>query len=55
MALVRIADLEWLQVGRWWYVPVHTEEGIDGCPETIGGIMQAWKPSLHEDGSVADA
>ncbi len=51
---MRIADLEWMQVGRWWYLLVHTEEGITGLgeggvhgyPEAIGGIMDAWKPYL---------
>src|SRR5918911_482977 len=51
---MKIADVEWLQVGRWFYVLVHTEEGITGLgeggvhgyPEAIGGVLQAWKPYL---------
>jgi galactonate dehydratase len=43
-----------MQVGRWWFLLVHTEEGITGLgeagihgyPEAVGGIMQAWKPYL---------
>src|SRR5436190_1992524 len=51
---MKIADLEWMQVGRWHYLLVHTEEGITGLgeggvhgyPEAIGGVLQAWKPYL---------
>jgi galactonate dehydratase len=51
---MKIENLEWMQVGRWWFLLVHTEEGITGLgeagihgyPEAVGGIMQAWKPYL---------
>lgn len=51
---MRIADVEWMQVGRWWYLLVHTEGGITGLgeagihgyPEAVGGVMDAWKPYL---------
>jgi hypothetical protein len=51
---MRIEELEWLQVGRWFYLLVHTEEGITGLgeggvhgyPEAIGGVLQAWRPYL---------
>jgi galactonate dehydratase len=51
---VRIADIEWHQAGRWFFVLVHTENGITGLgeggvhayPESVGGILQAWKPYL---------
>src|SRR5438093_12330405 len=51
---MKIADLEWMQVGRWHFLLVHTEEGITGLgeggvhgyPEAIGGVLQAWKPYL---------
>ena len=51
---MKIESLEWMQVGRWFYLLVHTEEGITGLgeggvhgyPEAIGGILQAWQPYL---------
>ena len=30
---MKIEALEWLQVGRWFYLLVHTEEGITGLGE----------------------
>ena len=51
---MRISGMEWFQVGRWFYLLVHTEEGITGLgeggihgyPEAIGGVLQAWQPYL---------
>ena len=51
---MKIEALEWLQVGRWFYLLVHTEEGITGLgeggvhgyPEAIGGILESWRPYL---------
>jgi galactonate dehydratase len=51
---MKIEALEWMQMGRWFYLLVHTEEGITGLgeggvhgyPEAIGGVLAAWKPYL---------
>jgi len=51
---MRIAGLEWMQVGRWFYLLVHTEEGITGLgeggvhgyPEAIGPVLKAWERYL---------
>ena len=51
---MRISGMEWFQVGRWFYLLIHTEEGITGLgeggihgyPEAIGGVLQAWQPYL---------
>jgi galactonate dehydratase len=51
---MKIEALEWLQTGRWFYLLVHTEEGITGLgeggihgyPEAIGGVLEAWRPYL---------
>ena len=40
---MKIEALEWLQVGRWFYLLVHTEEGITGLGE--GACTATLRPS----------